>query len=173
MMDDNQKVLSTYQHFNTINLYKSESDEDDGYDTIPKMTMKSQDLIQEYHQTIDRFLRKYAAKTMSVEDYRLMNGVFTPKTLKNKEVHEMGVNLYGGHNSGDDRIQRDRTGQCELEDDSVVSFGNDDQVMPNELRKNMNFASNMNNSKITQNHKPEISLMKILKGYDQEESKHQ
>ena len=109
---------------------------------------------------------------MSVEDYRLMNGVFTPKTLKNKEVHEMGVNLYGGHNFGDNKTLNERASHYDIEDDSAFSFGNEDQVMPNELRKNMNFASNMNNSKITQNRIPKISFMEIIKGKDQEDSKH-
>ena len=169
LMDDNQRMLSTYQYFNTINLAKSDSeDEDDGYDTIPKMESKFKGWVEEHHIRIEQFLKEYAEKTMSAEDYRLMNGVYTPKILRNNSIQEMGVSLYG-RDVQDSHIKIDE--DAKNDNNSTVMFDENEQVMSDNLHQSINMITAVGNSRSENKSTRKPSLAKILKFQEIEESK--
>ena len=169
LMDDNQRVLSTYQYFNTINLAKSDSeDEDDGYDSIPKMTSKDKDLAEEHHIRIEQFLKEYAEKTMKAEDYRLMNGVFTSKMLRNNNIKEMGVSLFG-RGVTDSNIQNEE--DAKNDSSSTVMFDENEHVVSENFRQSVNMLTAVGNSRSEIKPTKKPSLAKILKFQEIEESK--
>ena len=105
---------------------------------------------------------------MSAEDYRLMNGVYTPKILRNNSIQEMGVSLYGrgvldSNTNADEDAKNDNF--------SVVSFEENENIMPDNLRQNMNMITTMNNSRSKDKLKKKASLAKIIKFQKIEESK--
>ena len=92
LMDDSERFMSAYQHWNWLSLLKSDTESDSDNDPtkdMPNYLSKEGIDAFDYHANINKFLDTYYAETHSSKDYKLLKGAFTSKKLKNKELDNL------------------------------------------------------------------------------------
>lgn len=94
-MNDNERKLVAFQHSNTLDLIGEQSESEDDYSKIPKILEKQSEEIEEHHKDISEFIENYLTKKFEVEDYKLLNGVFSDKILRIKKLKTMELKIKG------------------------------------------------------------------------------
>lgn len=102
LMDDSERFMVTFQQRNALHLIQkdsdSESDEDAMGKKIPKMITNNTVSVENHKDRIKEFCLAYYSEQLTDKDFKLLNGVFSKRTLKNDELEYLNANLEGDIN---------------------------------------------------------------------------
>lgn len=56
LMNDEERVISVYQHSNVVAAYDTNSSSDDGYSKIPKLFSKNEESIEDHQKSINNLM---------------------------------------------------------------------------------------------------------------------
>ena len=131
MMDDNKRVMSTYQHWNSIPLIGSRSESDSENETTTKMPnfLDNKNKVHSYSKYVDTFLSEYYAGKQTAKDYRLLKGAYTSKKLKKNELEKLtsdndGISNRIDENSGNNnyKFNIEKTENLDIQQDDDIFY---------------------------------------------------
>ena len=111
-MDDNERFLSKYQQLNTVKLIEDfdQSDSDDPDllpQSLPKLKSDPEEIAQ--HQfRVSEFMRKFQDEGLTEKGIKLLKGTYSNKSMKNKEVKQLGFNTLIDNNFDKKKFRKTR-----------------------------------------------------------------
>lgn len=121
LMDDSERFMSVYQHYNCVSLIKSDTEDDSENEAIkdmPKLLHAKDDETKAHYRNISEFLENYYSETHSSKDFKLLKGAFTSKKLKNSEMVDLNPEK---EDSYDDAVAPSEQDPGDLSIDSLGS----------------------------------------------------
>ena len=96
MLDDSERFMTVYQHWNALCLDKSNTETDSENEAVkdmPSYLNYDNQKIEQHHNNIKQFLQGYFKERHTPKDLKMIKGAFTSQKLKNNELVRFNLSL--------------------------------------------------------------------------------
>lgn len=121
LLDKRERALISFQYINTIH-YDHESENEI---ELPSLIEKA-DKVQEYHESLNKFIESYTEEVLTRRDFRLINNVFRQTPITEETLNEMEVENDANPNKSNTSSQRTKSNLETFKNEAIDELNSKD-----------------------------------------------